>query len=217
VFLLLEGGMIKANRTKVFKGKLVMTPATPLTVEQIREFVIFAHWNLDKVKELSAAEPALLTAQFVWGENDLEDGIGAAAHVGNRPIAEFFLSKDIPSNICVAAMLGDLDAVKGYLTVDPALANAKGAHGITLMYHAAQSGSIPVVEALKAAGCNEGYSHALHAAINHKHPAMVRWLLDNGAQDVNAKDYQNKTPLQHALESEQPEIADLLRERVATE
>jgi ankyrin repeat protein len=188
---------------------------TSLSVEKIREFVIFAHWNLDKVKEMVEAEPELLQVQYDWGENGLEDGLAAAAHVGNRPIAEFFLSRGLPMNICVAAMLGDLDAVRGFLAQNPELANARGAHGITLMYHAAQSGSISVVEALKAAGCTEGYSHALHAAINHKHPAMANWLLDNGAADVNARDFQNKTPLQHALEAGQQEIAELLSARGA--
>jgi uncharacterized protein len=187
-----------------------------LTIEQIREFVIFAHWNLDKVREMAAADPALLTAQHDWGESGLEDGIGAAAHVGNRPIAEFFLSQGIPSNICVAAMLGDLGSVRGFLAGNPALANARGAHGISVMYHAAQSGSLPVVEALKAAGCTEGYSHALHAAIAHKHPQMVRWLLENGATDVGVRDYQNKTPLQNAEESGQADVVAMLRERGAT-
>lgn len=187
-----------------------------LNIEKVREFVIAAHGNLDKVKEMAAADPELIPAEYDWGDSGLEDGLGAAAHVGNRPIAEFFLSQGIPSNICVAGMLGDLEAVQTFLANNPALANARGAHGIPLMYHAAQSGNLSLLEALKAAGCNEGYNNALHAAISHKHPNVVRWLLDNGVTDANIKNFQNKTPLQHAMDSGETEAAELLRTRGGT-
>src|SRR5262249_38835705 len=145
----------------------------------------------------------------------LESGIGAAAHVGNRAIAEFFLAQGVSPTICVMAMLGRIDAVRAMLAQDPALANARGAHGITVMFHTAMSGEIPIAELLKAAGCNEGFSYALHGAIAFGHDKMVAWLLDNGATNINAPDYENKTPLERATERNQPAIIELLKQHGA--
>src|SRR5262245_11227008 len=100
------------------------------TPETIKEFVIASHFDLGKVKTMLVADPSLLNVEHQWAPNDFENGIGAAAHVGNRPIGEFFLAQGVPSNICVAAMLGRADEVKAYLAGDSSLANARGAHGI---------------------------------------------------------------------------------------
>ena len=39
-----------------------------------------------------------------------------------------------------AAMLGQLEAVKGFLTLQPALIDAKGPHGFSLHFHAQVGG-----------------------------------------------------------------------------
>lgn len=189
---------------------------TTLSVETIREFVLAAHFDLEKVKDMLAAQPELLMAVYDWGESGLEDGLGAAAHMGNRAIAQFFLSQGAPLTICVAAMLGNLDEVRVMLEKEPALANARGAHGITLMFHAAMSGNLELVALLKQAGGTEGYSAALHGAIHHRHTTMVEWLLENGAVALDVQNFQGKTSLQRAEETEQPVIADLLRRYGAT-
>lgn len=193
------------------------TDISTLSPELIREFVIASHADLQKVQEMLAQHPALLTVEHDWGEFGREDGIGAAAHVGNRAIAEFFLAQGVPMTICVAAMLGRLDDVNAFLQQDHALANARGAHGITVMFHAAMSGNLALAQALQEHGCREGFSHAIHAAISGGHKDMVAWLLANGGSDVNVLDYQGKTPLTHALDDNQPAIADLLREHGAKE
>jgi ankyrin repeat protein len=186
--------------------------------ELVREYVIAAHFDLPKVKSMLTEHPDLLTVFYDWGaQGGLEDGIGAAAHVGNRENAEFFLSQGVPTNICVAAMLGDTATVRRFLDKDPAQANARGAHGIPVLFHAAMSGNIEVVEMLRANGCNEGYNMALHGAIMARAPKMVEWLLANGVQDVNSPNYQNKTPLAVALENDQADIAAVLRQHGAKE
>lgn len=186
-----------------------------MSPDLIKEFVIASHFDLSKVKAMLAEDANLLNVEHQWGPNDFESGIGAAAHVGNRAIAEFFLSQGVPSNICVAAMLGHVDKVKAFLESDTSLANARGAHGIPVMFHAAMSGDIAVAGLLRDHGCNEGYSAALHGAISYGHKKMVTWLLENGVTDLQVQDYRGKTPLQNAADSDQPEIADLLRERGA--
>jgi ankyrin repeat protein len=44
---------------------------------------------------------------------------------------------------------------------------------------------------------------------------IVRWLLQNANPDVNAKNYQGKTPLTVAMERNQKEIVSLLKEHEA--
>jgi uncharacterized protein len=181
----------------------------------IRPFVIAAHGDLHAVQNMLAEHPDLLNVRYEWGPGDFEDGLGAAAHVGNRPIAEFFLSKGVPLTICAAAMLGQLDDVKTFLDEDAAGANAKGAHGIPILFHAAMSGNLELVKLLKARGCSEGYDDALHGAISYGHTDMVAWLLDNGATDVNVPDFRGKTPLESAQESGQDAVVELLKARGA--
>ncbi len=187
-----------------------MTP-TELSKDLVREFVLSSHFNFDKVKTLLAEHPALLNAAWEWAPGDLEDGLGAAAHVGNRPIAEFLLAQGAPLTICAAAMLGQREAVADFLQRDPAAVNARGAHGISLLFHAAMSGDTTLTDFLLAQGGGEGASHALHGAIAHEQVGMVAWLLAHGANDVNTPNYEGKTPLQKAEEGGQAEIADLLR------
>lgn len=183
----------------------------------VREFVISSHFNLEKVKSMLAEYPDLLTVQYDWGEFGLEDGLGAAAHVGNREIAEFFLAKGVPSNICVAAMLGDTGAVENYLKSDPSLATALGAHGITVLFHAAMSGKTEIVDMLVANGGGEGANHAVHGAVAYDHTEMVKWLLDHGVSDINSPNHEGKTPLKVANEHGFAEVAEVLKANGGTE
>src|SRR5688572_20161515 len=83
------------------------------THDPVKAFVLAAHSDLDTVQKMLADRPELLNIEYDWGAmGGLETPIGAAAHVGNRAIAEFLLAKGAPSNICVAAMLGKDDEVK---------------------------------------------------------------------------------------------------------
>lgn len=188
-----------------------MTAKYPLPEDTVREFVIASHFDLPKVKHMLAEHAELLTILFDWGEGGQEDGLGAASHVGNRDIAEYFLSQGAPLTICAAAMLGRIDDVRRFADANPLLANARGAHGITVMFHAALSGNTALAQLLRDRGCQEGFSHALHAAIMAGHAPMVEWLLKTGVKDVNFPDYQQKTPLARALEHGQTAVADLLR------
>jgi ankyrin repeat protein len=188
-----------------------------LTPERIRAFVLSAHGNLAKVQAMLAETPALLTAAHQWGENDFEDGLSAASHAGSKPIAEFLLQQGAPLTVCAAAMLGRIHEMTAFIEADPKQANARGAHGIPILFHAAMSGSREVVDYLYTHGCTEGYSFALHAAINAKDAAMVGWLLDHGASDLTVKNWEGKSLLQKAQENNLPEVVELLRSRGAVE
>lgn len=198
-------------------GDDLITSDPQLTPERIREFVIASHFNLSKVQAMFAEQPALLTSKHQWGENDFEDALGAASHVGSHPIAEFLLEQGVPLTIFAAAMLGRPSEVAAFIQADASQANARGAHQIPILFHAALSGDTTLTALLVDAGCNEGFDGALHAAIMYGHTDMVSWLLEHGAHDLQVLNYEGKTPLQKALELNQPEIVSLLRTHGATD
>jgi hypothetical protein len=106
----------------------------------VQDFVIYAHSDLDMVKKLLEREPALLNATMDWGQGDWETGLGGASHMGRRDIVSFLLEKGARIDIFCAAMMGQLDAVKSFLALQPHLIDAKGPHGFTLHFHAQVGG-----------------------------------------------------------------------------
>lgn len=101
-----------------------------------QDFVIYAHSNLDMVKKLLDREPGLLNASIDWGAGDWETALGGASHMGRKEIVEHLLSRGARIDIFCAAMMGQLDAVKAFLTLQPTLMDARGPHGFSLHFHA---------------------------------------------------------------------------------
>jgi hypothetical protein len=106
----------------------------------VQDFVIVAHSDPGMVQKLLEKEPALLNATMDWGGGDWETGLGGASHMGRRDIAELLLARGARIDIFCAAMLGLVDAVKAFLTVQPALIDARGPHGFSLHFHAQVGG-----------------------------------------------------------------------------
>ncbi|OFD40029.1 hypothetical protein BWGOE3_43910 [Bacillus mycoides] len=111
-----------------------------ITTELVREFVMAAHGDLEKVQELLAESPSLLHASYNWGGSDWESTLGAAAHVGRKDIALYLLAKGARMDIFAAAMLGELEVVQAILVVQPEALFAPGPHGISLLQHARMGG-----------------------------------------------------------------------------
>jgi hypothetical protein len=107
---------------------------------QVQDFVIYAHSDLEMTKKLLEREPALLNATMDWGGGDWESGLGGASHMGRRDVVGFLLEKGARIDIFCAAMMGQLDAVKAFLNLQPKLIDAKGPHGFTLHFHAQVGG-----------------------------------------------------------------------------
>lgn len=105
-----------------------------------QDFVIFAHSDIDKVKMLLDREPGLINASIDWGAGDWETALGGASHMGQREIVELLLSRGARIDIFCAAMMGQLEAVKAFLTLQPTLIDAKGPHGFSLHFHAQVGG-----------------------------------------------------------------------------
>lgn len=184
--------------------------ATELSQETINELVVAAHHDLPRVKAMLAEQPELLNENAEWIETPLQ----AAAHVGNREIADYLLGLGAPLDICVAAMFGNADAVHEFLADNPEEAQATGSHNIPVMYFAAISGSIEVAEILHHAGSpvnvEEGVTSPLHGAAIFGQAHMAKWLLDHDANPY-AKDYEGKTPLDRAQDNGHADVVALLQ------
>lgn len=191
-------------------------PQTP-TPEQIREFVIAGHGDLQKVQTMLADYPSLLNAAYEWKENDTETAIQGAAHVGHAAVAEFLLTQGAPLEICTAAMLGKTKNVEQLLNADPALIRATGAHEIPLLTHAALSGNLALIQLLMERGAQAGLSSALHNAASKGDETLVRWLLENSQPDLSWRNFQEQTALSVARKRKFESIAQLLQAHGATE
>jgi len=86
------------------------------------------------------------------GVRRLESALGAASHVGNRPIAEYLISKGARPSLFSATMLGQLDVVKAFITAQPGVQRIRGPHSISLLAHARNGGEAarPVFEYLQS-------------------------------------------------------------------
>src|SRR5215472_9950679 len=113
-------------------------PAHP--PELVREMVTVAHFDLERVKKLLELRPSLALAAGAWGFGDWETALGAASHMGNRPIAEYLISQGAPPTLFSAAMLGQLETVKAFLTAEPRVQRVRGPHSISLLAHARMGG-----------------------------------------------------------------------------
>jgi hypothetical protein len=78
----------------------------------------------------------LVNAFMDWGAGDWESGLGGASHMGRHDIVEFLLEKGARIDIFCAAMMGQLDAVRAFLTLQPKLIDSRGPHGFNLHFHA---------------------------------------------------------------------------------
>ena len=119
--------------------------------QMVCEFVGHAHSDLNRVEAMLAEHPALVNAAWDWGAGDWETGLGAAAHMGRRDIAQFLLARGARMDIFSAAMLGHLAVVQALLVANPEARNSLGPHGIPLVKHAEAGGerASPVTDYLK--------------------------------------------------------------------
>lgn len=123
----------------------------PIDSTLVRQFVIAGHGQLDKVKEMLAAQPALINASWDWGGGDFETALGGASHMGRADIARFLLENNARMDLFAAAMLGRLDIVKAAAAAFPNIIRVPGPHKIPLIAHAEKGGvdAVGVVEFLR--------------------------------------------------------------------
>jgi len=178
--------------------------------EIIDQFVGNAHGNLDMVKELLGRYPSIISADASWTETAVQ----AAAQTGQVEIVEYLIDHGADYDICTAAMLGNLDCMDDFLREDPNLIDARGAHGIPLLYFPVIHARSAVAEYLLQHGANPNAASPdgitpLHGAIMFNQPKMVLWLLEQGVEPNPV--YQGKTPLAMASEKKLDVLAEILR------
>jgi hypothetical protein len=124
----------------------------PIESALVKQFVIAGHGQLDKVKEMLAAQPALINATWDWGGGDFETALGGASHMGRADIARFLLENNARLDLFAAAMLGRLDVIKAAAAAFPNIVRVPGPHKIPLIAHAEKGGpdAVAVVEFLKS-------------------------------------------------------------------
>jgi hypothetical protein len=122
--------------------------------ELAREMVTVSHYDLNRVKELVEARPSLSRAAWDWGFGDWETALGAASHMGNRPIAEYLISKGGRPSLFSSTMLGHMEVVKAFVAAQPGVQRIRGPHSISLLAHAKAGGlaSRPVFDFLQSLG-----------------------------------------------------------------
>jgi len=122
--------------------------------ELVREMVSVSHYDLNRVKELVEVRPSLARAAWDWGFGDWETALGAASHMGNRPIAEYLISNGARPSLFSSAMLGHFEVVRAFVAAQPGVQRIRGPHSISLLAHAKAGGqaSRPVFEFLQSLG-----------------------------------------------------------------
>lgn len=118
------------------------TTETPPALDSglVRQFVANSHADLEAVRNTLAEHPTIANAAWDWGGGDWETGLGAAAHMGRRDIAELLLAHGARIDLFAAAMLGEVEIVRAMLSAHPELRDAKGPHTIPLRAHAEAGG-----------------------------------------------------------------------------
>src|SRR3954447_10408232 len=121
-------------------------------MSDVQEFVGNAHGDLDAVRAALESDATLANAAWDWGGGDWETGLGAAAHMGRRDIAELLLSRVRRLDLFAPAMLGETEVVRAVLSAHPEMGDAKGPHMIPLRAHAEPGGeqARAVIELLDA-------------------------------------------------------------------
>lgn len=189
-----------------------MTESSTLNQELIDKFVGNAHGNFSTVKELLEKYPSMVNANASWNET----AIGAAAQTGQVEIVNYLLEHGAEYDICTAAMLGSLSCIEDFLKEDENLIHASGAHGIPILYFPVIHAHTKIADYLLQHGADINAASPMgitpiHAAVMFKQLGMARWLLDHGAEPNPV--YDGKTPLAMALETNQPELVELLRSK----
>jgi uncharacterized protein len=180
-----------------------------MDAEQMKAFVIAGHGNLERVKTMLEGQPELLNAAFEWRPGDFETALQGASHVSNVEIAEYLLTQGAPMSATTAAMLGRRSELEAMLDGYPELIFEHGAHGITLLTHAALSGKADLVSSLYARGATTGASMALNLAVDCGYVEVARFLLETATPDQNWKNMKGKTALEIARDSGDAEMIAL--------
>lgn len=118
------------------KPEQLKKDSNQLDEKLVKDFVTAGHSKLELVKEMLNEHPNLIYTSYDWGNGDYEEAIEGAAHLGNKEIVNYFISKGARANLFALTMLGKTALVKPVIEMYPEILFAKGPHGLTLLHHA---------------------------------------------------------------------------------
>lgn len=168
--------------------------------------------DVEKVKALLAAEPALVNARTQTGIS----GVLLATYYNRPAIVKELLAHNGQLDIFEAAATGQIGWVATLLDEQPDRVNAIAPDGFTPLGLAAFFNRLEVVELLLARGAdvnlpsqNAQHVMPLHSSVAIENIAITQALLAHGA-DVNATQTDDFTPLLEAAQNGQLEMVQLL-------
>jgi ankyrin repeat protein len=139
-----------------------------------------------------------------------------AVRAGDLPRVQALVDANPTLAIFAASILGQVDRIKELLAANRALVSALSEDGWTPLHLAAFFGKDDAARLLlnsgadlKARSTNSMENTALHAAAAGKHAAIVKLLLERGA-NVNARQVGGWTPLHSAANNGDVETAKIL-------
>lgn len=187
-----------------------------MSSEIVRELVMAAHGDMDKVKELVAEHADLIDSAHEWRPGMTESPLEAASHTGGREIAEFLLKNGATPIIVAAAMLGDENSFEQLLAENPERIHEKGAHNFSLMFHAGLGGNLAIAERIYNEAGDEGIDSALLAAVMMRQHEMAKWLISKGVSLDNT-DFKGRTALEYAVELDDAEMVKILQDAIGAD
>ncbi len=152
----------------------------------VAEVVRVSHFDLNRVRELVAARPALAKSAWDWGFGDWETAIGAASHMGRRDMAELLIAHGAHPDLFTFAMLGHLEVVQACVEASPGIQRIVGPHGITLLQHARKGGeqAKSVVEYLISVGDADVGQTSLKISQEEQEVYVGRYRFGVGSDDI---------------------------------
>ncbi|KAL3886229.1 hypothetical protein ACJMK2_026236 [Sinanodonta woodiana] len=170
-----------------------------------------ANDNVTLVKYLIHANPGLLQQKDTKGWTVLH-------HASRRGRVDMFetliaagldvtaRTNDGAHVLPIAAINDNLTLVKYLIDTNPGLLQQDNKHGWTVLHHAAQCGSIPMLETLIAAGLDitartDDGSHVLHIAAGDDNLTLVKYLIDTNPELLQLNDSNGWTALHHASQT----------------
>lgn len=193
-------------------------PASPrgpaLESDLVRRIVLAAHSEIEEVKSLLEQDPKLSNATWDWGSGDFETPLGSASHMGRTDIAQILIKAGARKDLFYYAMEGNFDVLRPAVTSDQSVVDVLGPHGISLFFHSAISGNVPLAAFLLENGgiIDNG---SLNASVLYgRSYEMTKWLLERGAVYYGQTGF-GKDPLAKWARSQgMKQIADLLDEQL---
>ena len=174
--------------------------------------------NLEAARALIEADPGLASSAGDGGMAPLM----IATYMGQTRMVELLLANGATLDIFAAAALGQVDALRALLDMDPTMVSLYSPDGWTALHLAAHFGQTEAARVLIERGASASLrsrnaldNEPLHAACAGQSPhELVTLLLDSGA-DVNARQHGGFTPLHEAAQNGNAALTELLLVRGA--